>query len=70
VRLLGCAASLDRAMALAEARRWADLSRLAQDVRDEVEGSVAVIMASDELSASARSDRPGCGSRGSHSRAR
>jgi hypothetical protein len=56
VRLLACAASLDRAMELAEARRWADLSQLAQDVRDEVERSVAVIMASDELPVAARSE--------------
>lgn len=47
VRLLANAHDLDHAMELASARRWRELSMLAQSVREEVERSVRVVMASE-----------------------
>lgn len=56
VRLLGSARDLDRAMELASKRSWLELSLLAQAIREEVEGSVRVVMASEMATPAVRSE--------------
>jgi hypothetical protein len=56
LRLLACAAQLDRAMELAKARRWDDISALAQAVREEVEASVGLVMASEVANPALRAE--------------
>ncbi|KAJ1624894.1 hypothetical protein T492DRAFT_1043744 [Pavlovales sp. CCMP2436] len=56
LRLLGCTRDLDRAMELASERRWDELSLKAQAVREEVERSVAVILASEVATLGMRSE--------------
>ncbi|KAG8467602.1 hypothetical protein KFE25_006654 [Diacronema lutheri] len=55
-RLLHSARELDRAMDLAADRRWDELSRLAQTVREDVERSVRVVMASELATAAMRAE--------------